>query len=294
MQRKNKEDSMSNIITTPKDVETLHSHLEYIRSNGINLTSIVNFLEEFILKDENGNPLSPFVVDSKKCYTAHYERFNNILNISYDGFMEKVAQLFKKFLSLDKNLNISDDFKNYVALFILLHELEHSCQYYISYDLLNSPCIMVKNCYQLLCIPDNEMGKRSFTEVLKNKLGDILYKITKGFLALERNANVESLNAIYQLASLEQDEGLIKLINMLRMSQALIGYEFGGQGVLINTAKVLFQLDKLEGFDEIDTFSFEEKVRYGFPLTKEELQQLLSMVVHEPEKNKRVKFVYRI
>ncbi len=118
---------------------------------------------------------------------------------------------------------------------------------------------------------------------LKNKLRNIIpltrYEKAQGHLALDRNANLESFNLLYKLASLESNEDVLKLIEELRMFQALTGYNSNGPGVLVNTAKTILQLNKLKGFEEINTLSFEEKVRYGLPISEDELYRLVQVVL---------------
>ena len=280
---------MSNVIRSDEELNSLHSYLEYLRMHGVNKEFIASFLDEFILKNENGKPLSSYEIDLEKNFIPYYNMFTDIVKISYEGFLETMAYYIKYFLTLDSSLNVSDDLYNYVALFILIHELEHGYQNYIRKNLIDSPSIMLASCYKL-----HFKNKASLPLLDRAKIiwGEFFYNLNRGHLDLERNANVETMNILYKLASLEEEKNLIALLNGLRKSQAIFGYEFRGDGVLVRTAKVMLQSKELYGFEEVDTFTFEEKVRYGLPLNREERQRLIQSTLKYPN-NKFVKFLFK-
>ena len=220
-------------------------------------------------------------LDSTKSFKPGYYVEDNSVNISYDGFITAIT----KFYNQEKNIfnsyyNVTEDLKNYLAIWLLSHELEHAYQACIRNDLIVSPSIMLKSCYKILINHKGEISDYSLKEKLRYFVRVIMYGIhNRGFLALERNANLESADLIYKLASLETNEDLIKLTEELRMFQALIGYNFNGPGVLVKTAKTVLQLDKLQGSEETETLSFEEKVRYGLPLKEDELYDLVQVIL---------------
>ncbi len=270
---------MSNIIKTD-NLNNLYSHLEHLRSKGIDKTFISNFLDEYIIKDMNGKPLVSYSLDSTEFLIPNYNFDYNSINISYDGFLLSVSkycnQLLKDFNSYS---NVSNDFKNYLAIFILSHELEHAYQACIRNDLIVSPSIMLDSCYKMYFIPKREFLGYSFKDKIRYVIGRLLFEMKSSSLALERNANLESADLIYKLSSLESNENLTKLIEELRMYQAILGYNSKGQGVLVNTAKTMLQYDKLKGFEEVDTLSFEERVRYGLPIANDELVNLVQTIL---------------
>lgn len=161
-----------------------------------------------------------------------------------------------------------------------MHELEHSYQACISKGVVITPSILLQSCYNLFFKSKDEFTSLSLDEKTRCIIQELIYGVrNKGLFALERNANLESFDLIYRLASLESNEDMIKLFEELRMFTALIGYNHNGPGVLVHTAKSLLQYDKLRGFEEIETFSFEEKVRYGMPISDEELYNLAKIVL---------------
>ncbi len=269
---------MSNIIKT-ENLEPLYLHLEHLRNKGIDKAFIANFLDDFIIKDANGKSLVSYSLDLTESFIPNYNINDNSINISYDGFIMAISKYYNQFLNFFNSYsNVSDDLKNYLAIFILSHELEHAYQACIRNNLIVSPSIMLESCYKLVFNLKSEISNHSLKDKLRYMICEIMYEIQKGQLALERNANLESADLIYKLASLESNEDLIKLIEELRISQALIGYNFNGSGVLVNTAKIILQFDKLKGFEETDILSFEEKVRYGLPLNEDELYHLVQVV----------------
>lgn len=288
---------MSNIVKT-ENLETLYLHLEHLRNKGIDKAFIANFLDDFIIKDVNGKSLVSYSLDLTKSFTPNYDIDDNSVNISYDGFIMVISKYYNQFLKIFNSYsNVSDDLKNYLAIFILSHELEHAYQACIRNNLIVSPSIMLESCYKMFFDPKSEVFNYSLKDKLRYIIREIMYKIPRGHLALERNANLESADLIYKLASLESNEDLIKLIEELRMFQALIGYNFNGPGVLVNTAKIILQFDKLKGFEETDVLSFEEKVRYGLPINEDELYHLIQVVLQSGDDRfltlkKRMKIKY--
>lgn len=274
---------MSNIIKS-ENLEHLYSHLEYLRSKGITKDFIANFLDDFMIRDANGNPLASYSLDFKRNFIPNYNFVQNSVNISYDGLIEYIARYYKQFVRLsDAYSNTPDDFKHFLAILILSHELEHVYQACIRNNLIASPSIMLDSCYKMFFAPKSEIANYPWKDKLRNMMREIIYAIHMGHLALERNANLESADLICKLASLESNEAIFKIMEELRMFQALIGYNFNGPGVLVNTAKMTFQLDKLKGFEEIATLSFEEKVRYGLPISEEELYRLVQVFLQSED-----------
>lgn len=270
---------MSNIIKA-EILKTLYSHIEYLRNKGIDKTFIANFLDDFIIKDDNGKSLVSYSFDLTKNFIPNYDIIDNSINISYDGFIMVMEKCYNQFAEIFNSYsNVTGDFKNYLAIFILSHELEHAYQAGIKNGLIVSPSIMLESCYKMVYNLKIEFSNYS----LKNKLRNIIpltrYEKAQGHLALDRNANLESFNLLYKLAALESNEDALKLIEELRMFQVLTGYNSNGPGVLVNTAKTILRLNKLKGFEEIDTLSFEEKVRYGLPISEDELYRLIQVVL---------------
>lgn len=275
---------MSNIIKT-ENLKPLYLHLEYLRSNGINKTFIDNFLSDFTIRDETGKPLVSYSLDWTKSSKPNYSTSNNSVNIPYEGFLTVIAKYYDYLLrSFDSYHNITDDLKNYLAIYVLLHELEHSYQACISKGSVITPSILLESCYKLFFKSKDEFTTFSLEEKARYIIQELIYRVrNKGLLVLERNANIESLDLIYKLASLESNEDLIKLFEELRMFTALIGYNHNGPGVIVYTAKSLLQYDKLRGFEEIETFSFEEKIRYGMPISDEELYNLAKIILESED-----------
>lgn len=280
---------MSNIITTKEELDSLHSYLEYLRIHGVNKEFIANFLDEFIIKDENGKPLSSYEINLEKKYIPCYNVFSDTVKISYEGFLERTAYYVKYFLTLDTRLNVSSDLYNYVALFILIHELEHGYQNGIRKNLIDSPSVILESCYKLHF---KETASLPLLDRIRIDWGEFFYYLNRGCLDLERNANIETMSILYKLASLEEEKDLIKLLDECYQSQAIIGYAFRGDGVLVNTAKIMLQYKELYGFEEVDTFTYEEKVRYGLPLNKEERKELIQSIFANPN-NRIIKFLFK-
>lgn len=278
------ENFMSNIIKT-KNINLLYPHLEYLRNKGIDKTFIANFLDDFIIKDTKGKSLVSYSIDSTKRLTPHYDVNSNSINILLNGFITVVTKYYNQFTKLFNYYpNITDDIKNYIAILILSHELEHTYQVCIKNDLIDSPSIMLKTCYKIFFNSKSEISNYSSKEKLNYLICVFMYEIhNKQKLALERNANLEAMDLIYKLASLETNKDLTKLFEELRMLQALIGYTIDGSGVLVNTAKKTLQFNKLQGFEEIETLSFEEKIRYGLTINKDEYHDLLQVILQSED-----------
>ena len=275
---------MSNIIST-ENIKSLYSHLEYLRNKDIDKTFIADFLDDFVIKDINGKQLVSYSLDLTNNFKPYYSVNDNSINISYDGFIITVKKYYNQFLKLFGDyLRETDDLKYYIAIFSLSHELEHSYQVCIKNDLVASPSAMLESCYKMFFNSKHDIANYSLEEMIRYFIRVITYGIhDRRNLALERNANLEAADLIYRLASLEANEEFIKLTEELRMSQTLIGYNFNGDGVLVKTAKSVLQFDKLQGFQETDSLSFEEKVRYGLPINEDDREELFLTVLQSEE-----------
>ena len=291
---------MSNIIKTHEDVDLLHIFLDYIRSYGMSESLLRDLLDTFILKDDNGKLLSQYNIELEKSYIPGYDIFNNTIQISYPGFLEYVNKYYEDFLTWDSRLKISNDLKNYVYLFIILHELEHSYQNYVRLGLVPSPAKAVESLYKIvfdgmiLSAGFEKNLDESIIEKVKRELGIKLFNIKFGYFAMERNANVETTDALRKLAALEDDKDIQVLFLEMWAQQAMMGYYFGGKGSIIQTAKILLQYDKLCGLDEIDNLSYQDKLRFGLPLTKDELRHFFDEFSPQEEQKKLLNFIFRL
>lgn len=90
---------MSNIIKTD-NLKPLYLHLEYLRSNGINRTFIEKFLEDFIIRNENGLPLVSYTLDWTKSSKPNYSTSNNSVNIPYEGFLAVITKYYNYLIKL--------------------------------------------------------------------------------------------------------------------------------------------------------------------------------------------------
>ena len=71
---------MSNIIKT-ENLDALYSHLEHLRSKGIDKAFIANFLDDFIIKDVNGKSLVSYSLDLAKSFIPNYNIYDNAIRL---------------------------------------------------------------------------------------------------------------------------------------------------------------------------------------------------------------------
>ena len=268
---------MSNFIKSDNDLIMLKEFADRLRNEGCDYCFLRDFLETFIIKAPLGGLLTNYLFDST-ALDAGYSMVTNTLAFEIEGLLQAAsndASLILNDYHFKEN-NISDT-ECYTVLLILFHELEHSFQGLVCRDLAKTPSVMLNSCYQQQY---DLMLKVTQRHNFYDRFRYALY-MTFVFNAspsiFERNANIEAFNALLKLASLEGNDEMVHFLEDARLVRALFGYTLSRTGSLVTTSRFLLSSLFLDGKEEKHTLSFEEKVRYGLPLTRLEHDMLMQI-----------------
>lgn len=266
---------MSNIITKIDDFKKLSFYLKYIENNLIDEDLISDILK-FIIPKQDGKLLVGYELD-KNSINKNVAEFNQIYNIITIRMKEIVEYIELQYINICSDLKIEQsNLRAYILLLTLLHEVEHSKQYMICLGKVDSPYKIVKSGYNicfhtLLTIPKISLlsPKRYFEDKKRKET----YMRNSDEYLIERNATLEASLILRDLACYEDDTIAYKVMDFIHKSQCLIGYENNGLGDIEKTFRDLLYLKK---YDELkgENVEYSDKVRFGFELNKDELNEL--------------------
>ena len=286
--------SLLNFKNEKDYLNKLQYFLNKLRSNKIDMKFIKDFYDTFIIYDNN-EPLSNYCYEENNQVLLSFIPHSNLLKINLDSYLYTVNYIKESFKYLNDCIN-DIDFDNYIGIYVLLHELEHSYQYLIAEDKIDAPLIVACTYKLVYDYVYKERKIETFKEALKQRNRIKRFKKQCGHLVLERNANVEALNKTLELIKLENNKTEEILFEEALMANILMGYNDEREGALIETIKLLKLLPELKGVKEINDYNFYDKLRYGMPLNKEELEKLVNIILNSDDnrflnikKNMRVK-----
>ena len=286
--------SLLNFKNEKDYLNKLQYFLNKLRSNKIDMKFIKDFYDAFIIYDNN-EPLTNYCYEENNQVLLSFIPHSNLLKINLDSYLYTVNYIKESFKYLNDCIN-DIDFDNYIGIYVLLHELEHSYQYLIAEDKIDAPLIVACTYKLVYDYVYKERKIETFKEALKQRNRIKRFKKQCGHLVLERNANVEALNKTLELIKLENNKTEEILFEEALMANILMGYNDEREGALIETIKLLKLLPELKGVKEINDYNFYDKLRYGMPLNKEELEKLVNIILNSDanrflniKKNMRVK-----
>ncbi len=257
---------MTEINKTKDYLNLLATYLEKMAKKPVDLDYLNEFYDTFSIKDNKQKPIVKKTY-SKEDKLLYYNFNNNSLNIDIDAYNNGILYMKEELKPPFSNIK---DFECYLGLFMLLHELEHSYQGAIGWKYLASPSTLLNSCYDLFlefCMEFNYKNNPV------SNLRYILYNKKAEYTVIERNANIEALRTVIDLANLENKKEYALYFQKLLKYYYYVGYE-NKDGVIINTLKIIGKYKKAKGFNELDNFSLSDKVRYGMPLNDSEFKLL--------------------
>jgi len=266
---------MSNIITNINDLNPVIDIMNYINKNNIDFDIIKETLELFIKKDENNNNLTNYQINKKKYieYASFNPKYNSI-TMSIDGINKYIERTLKIF----KNEDI--DIKKlycYFYIYCFSHEIEHSIQYLMKDNIISTYPIIQKSYQELfnIIIKKDTLIPNPIIDTYKH-ISYILYQINHDNYFFERNATLEGFDLLLKIATYNEDKQLIKLFKYTKKLLENIGYNEKYNGSIEETFKrtLRFHIIKKELYKDYN-ISFEERVRYGLPITEKEKKLLL-------------------
>lgn len=260
---------MLNKIQNKEQLLIIKDLIEYAQKKGIDKVFLEQVLTE-LLPSNNGISLMNYKILNKGYMTALFDPNTERILIS----MNKLNQwLDMNSNDLNKVYKIDDlnEFKIFLTLFAIVHEIEHAKQFLIGKDLITAPNQLIRNGYKGLfelfraddsIIPRPIKNTRRFISLM-------LYKVKQNYYVLERNANVESTELLKQLSLYMNKEDIFDIFDDFKTNFLKIGYIKNNIGSLEETYHNIFMYDKYIKFYENLNISEENKIRYGLKVSEE-------------------------
>lgn len=266
---------MSNIITNTNEIKPILDIMTYVTKNKIDYDIIKETLELFIKKDENNKNLTNYNINKKKY--IEYASFNpnyNSITMSIDGinkYIERTLKLFK-----NEDIDIKKLY-SYFYIYTFAHEIEHSIQYLMKDNIVNTYPIIEKAYKELfnIIIKKDKLFPNPISDTYKH-ISYFLYQLNYDNYFFERNASIEGFDLLLKIATYNEDKQLINLFKYTKELLENIGYNEKYNGSIEETFKRTLIFHKIKkDLDKDYNIPFEEKVRYGLPLNEDEKKLIL-------------------
>lgn len=257
-----------------KKIEIFNNDKDYYDAyNLFKLCGINNDVLKFVVpnllpRDEKGNLLVNLDIIENKNGSISYVPSTNTITLSSYHINEWLNNNLD-FLCTKINTNDSKRVRNYLVLFMISHEIEHSYQYLMAEDMIECKSNNLKFCYKVLY--DFITGYKKFS-IIKRKYNEsrfATYDNNHDNFILERNANIEACDKIMKLALINREVDIYAEFNLLRLKFMQIGYDGLYNGSLEETlmSMRLYELyERLSVVEELDTI---DKIRFGLPVDDE-------------------------
>lgn len=259
---------MSHIVNNEDDLGLVRDIFGEFRKGSVDICLLEDTVKCLLPKDSNGELFSKYEI---KEVDGGYSRFclgDNCLKLSLDE-MNRWSEFNSKKLASRFSVNCIDLFRKYIFFSIIIHEIEHSYQYLMANDLIDSPCTLVSNGYKLIIdtlINNNDV---SILKEIKNIISYRLYNKNCVRYVIERNANVEAFDLLQKLAIENNHIELADAFNKMRNSIAIWGYINNNKGSFYETCKDMKLIHEYKNFNHDYQLSDIERFRYGLPVSSE-------------------------
>lgn len=266
---------MSNIIKNSKDYDMLKYYFDDIKNNGLSIKNIVSLIEEIIPR-ENGEILINSNINERDNRTPVFIPKYETIIISLNKFNEWLDVNLND-LSGSYKVNDLKSLRTYLTLFTLLHEIEHSYQYLLYNNKVEGFEVM-KQFYKIIfeIVNSKEYVFPRPIKEIRRIIALIFYKLNQDIYFVERNANIEALEPLVKLSIINKDEECNNILNDLYNGYKLLGYS-NEYCPIKETFSKIYMIDKYNKImkkNSCDNISFEDKVNYGLPIDKEEINVL--------------------
>lgn len=268
---------MSHIVKDNTDLDVLKYFYENLDLNDLSESFFCDVFSELIPRCENGL-LVNYNVDKKGYYPAIYFPNNNYVCLGMDSLLVWIRNNSK---NIREQYHVSDveSFNKFLAFFAITHEIEHSFQYLMALDKIESPCILVRDGYRGiidLLKKDDYIIPRPVKRIRK-VVSSLLYKINENKCVLERNANIESLDLLCKLSAYLENDESFKVFDDMKNDFLKLGYIDDTCGNMIETYQKILMSDKFSDIDVCDILTFDDRIRYGLKIDEEERKKVLSL-----------------
>lgn len=270
---------MSNIIKNKEDLLKLKDIINSVRIEQIN-KHYLDYLMQYFIPNNDGMLLTKYIIQEKGNSTAIFIPSLNRIEFSVNKIHEWL-NINASDNKLKNLLEISDEdkFRKYLFLMMLTHEVEHAYQFLMGEGKVVSPNNLIKESYKLifdLLNPKETILPRPIYDT-RRRLSMLLYKIKENNYFIERNAQIESIDLVMQVALFCDDEGIYNGFNKMHNMYLKHGYEDNTYGNVYETYKKILMLDKYNKLPKNVMISDDDKVRFGLEISEDTRQKVLSL-----------------
>ena len=279
---------MSYIVRDKDELNLVKDLFDLYQKEKMNIDLLEEIVRELIPRDKNGEMMVGYRICESGGGTAAFSLSENYLNLSIKEMYEFID---KNLVNQVEIFNIKDVklFKDYLFFYIVFHEIEHSYQYLMAYDVIDYPCELVRDGYKLIidtviCRNYDQMGK---LKILRNYISYQLYYMNSHKYIIERNANVEAFDLLQMLAMEHSREDFVRVFNGLRNSFAMWGYVNGNKGCFIDTCDNILLGYEYRKLNHNYLLSDIDRFRYGLLVSKEFREELGKVIKIKNKKRYR-------
>lgn len=266
---------MSYIANSKNELMIVKDIFNEIRKDRVNVDLLEEIVIELLPKDNNGDILVGYKLSECNGGISSFYLSNNYLNLSIDNMYEWIDS--NVFVSVrDFNIKDIDLFKVYMFLYVICHEIEHSYQYLMAYDVIEGPCELVSSGYKLIidtliCRNYDKLGK---LKIFRNMISHYLYYKNSYRYVIERNANVEAFDLLQKLAIENNHDELAIVFNNMRNSFAMWGYMNNNKGCFYDTCNNMLLGYEYKRLNHNYELSDIDRFRYGLDVSSEFMEGL--------------------
>lgn len=165
-------------------------------------------------------------------------------------------------------------FKNISILQVLLHEVEHACQYKSAYHENNLEALIIRMSY----LVDNGYDEKLYEYCPEERLAEI-----KSFNELNNSVECLDTKRLIVLSKVLKTESLKRLLRGYHYADGYVNvpivdyFNFGNKINLLNSSNLL---DNVYG-----RYTLKERFKYGFPITINEYSNSMKKLVLSLQKN---------
>ncbi len=269
---------MSHIIKSQEDITKLKECILLLKKEGMNPDSLNIIINRIMPRDYHGF-LVDYKIKEKGLKTAEfiprYGRVDFSIYKCIDWVNSNTIDLVELYKIGDR-----ETLRSYLSLLLLMHEVEHSYQYLMGKRLIDAPCEIVSEGYRTinnLLIKPNDVLPHPIRDV-RRAISLIQYYRKQNFYVLERNAQVEALGGMRQLAYDEGHREMMELFSDMAKSYILMGYEKDNKGSMYHTFKELLMMDYYNRINKKEEIAPSEAIRYGLEIPNEVREEVLRKV----------------
>jgi len=264
---------MSHIIKTSEElakVGYLLSKMDIHDLRDYHLEELISFL---IPKDSNNKNLIDYrIIRNRVGNIAEFCSNYESIHFNLRKLPDWIENNYKSFCPNEDNPRL----KKYLFLFCILHEMEHSYQYLIGKNMVESPCTVVGEVYEKLMdllVKKEYIVPRPISETIRY-IRIFKYKKNENMYVLERNANIEAADSLVVLTKKEKQLESTKVFNEILKACTLAGYIDDNRGCMYHTCEdVLYK--KFYNSINKDDIKDEDRIRYGLEISEKERISLI-------------------